>query len=380
MNTQLLAIVAAAMAAAAAAAAATGKAPYEVFVAPGGSDASPGTSTGAPVATLHRARDLLRSAPRPAIVHLAAGSYFLGNRSLSLGPQDGGGVRWQGAPDGGSVVHSGARITGWERHGGGGGGTTYMYRAPWAGPRFFAMTEERRPAALARHPDPGSGYLALTAKNGDTVGWVPGTVPDFRCTEPDQCQAYLQCNYFAEVHNVALGSVNLTTHSLKYEAVPHCTMRMGMGGVYLMGALEFLSAPGEFAIAGGYVYYRPLDASTPIEQLTIVASIPERAVQFMAPSSAAPVSGITLQVGSHTRTRAHIHTQRDKHEHDIVVVDVIVVFPRAGSDHRRVGRQLLMANPDGQRSAAIPIELHHDGDAARPAVLRERIGHHRDRL
>ena len=93
--------------------------------------------------------------------------------------------------------------------------------------------------------------------------------------------------------------------SLKYEAVPHCSMRMGMGGVYLMGALEFLSAPGEFAIAGGYVYYRPLDASTPIEQLTIVASIPERAVQFVAPSSAAPVSDITLQVG-HTRT----HTTR----------------------------------------------------------------------
>jgi hypothetical protein len=68
-----------------------------------------------------------------------------------------------------------------------------------------------------------------------------------------------------------------------------------MGGVYLMGALEFLSAPGEFAIAGGYIYYRPYDASTPIEQLIIVASLPQRAVSFVAPSSAAPVSGITLQ-------------------------------------------------------------------------------------
>ena len=61
---------------------------------------------------------------------------------------------------------------------------------------------------------------------------------------------------------------------------------MGMGGVYLMGALEFLNAPGEFAIAGGSVYYRPYDAATPIEQLIIVASLPQRAVQFVAPSSA----------------------------------------------------------------------------------------------
>ena len=61
---------------------------------------------------------------------------------------------------------------------------------------------------------------------------------------------------------------------------------MGMGGVYLMGALEFLNAPGEFAIAGGFVYYRPYDAATPIEQLIIVASLPQRAVQFVAPSSA----------------------------------------------------------------------------------------------
>jgi hypothetical protein len=262
----------------------------DVFVSPGGSDASSGASAAAPVATLHRARDLLRGAARPAVVHVGAGSYYLGNRSLSLGPRDGGGVRWGGAAGGGSVVYAGTRIAGWRKHGGGG-----TYRAPWAGPRFYAMTEGQRPSAIARHPDPGSGYLALTTKNSDTVGWVAGTVPDFTCTEPHQCQAYLQCNYFTEVHNVVLGSVNLSTHSLKYEAEPHCSMNMNKGGAYLMGALEFLSAPGEFAIAGGHVYYRPYDAATPIERLTIVASLPQRAVQFVAPSSAAPVSGITLE-------------------------------------------------------------------------------------
>ena len=263
---------------------------YEVFVSPTGSDAASGLDPTAPVNSLRRARDLLRGAPRPATVHVGAGDYFLGNESLSLGRQDGGGVRWEGSTsNGSSVVYSGTRVVGWKKHGDGD-----IYRAPWTGKRFFALTEGRYPAALARHPDPGSGYIALTQKNGDTVGWVPGTVPNFTCTEAHQCQAYLQCNYFAEVHNVALGSVNLSTSSLKYEQEPHCSMHMGMGGVMLLGALEFLSAPGEFAISGGYVYYRPIDQATPIDQLMIVASIPERAVEFVGLSSAAPVTDITL--------------------------------------------------------------------------------------
>lgn len=263
---------------------------HEVFVSPTGSDAASGLTPTAPVASLRRARDLLRGAPRPATVHVGTGDYFLGNESLSLGPQDGGGVRWEGSTsNGSSVVYTGTRIVGWEKHGGGD-----IYRAPWTGKRFFALTEGRRPAALARHPDPGSGYIALTQKNSYTVGWVPGTVPNFTCTEAHQCQAYLQCNYFAEIHNVALGSVNLSTATLKYEQEPHCSMNMGMGGVMLLGALEFLSAPGEFAISGGYVYYRPIDQATPIEDLVIVASIPERSVEFVGLSSTTLVEDITL--------------------------------------------------------------------------------------
>ena len=215
---QLLAAVALAPPASAAAT----ESVHEVWVASsGGSDASSGGSAATPVATLRRARELLRDAPRPATVHVGAGSYFLGNESLALGPADGGGVEWRGPGPGAgaATIYAGTRISGWQRHGGGG-----LYRAPWGGPRFFALTEGSRPAALARHPDPGSGYLSLTQKTSDTVGWASGSVPPFRCSEPQQCQAYLQCNYFTEVHNVALGSVNLSTGSLKYEQAPHCSM------------------------------------------------------------------------------------------------------------------------------------------------------------
>lgn len=46
---------------------------------------------------------------------------------------------------------------------------------------------------------------------------------------------------------------------------------------------------------GGFVYYRPYDATTPIEQLVIVAAIPQRAIEFVAASSAKPVTDITLK-------------------------------------------------------------------------------------
>jgi hypothetical protein len=266
----------------------------DVFVSPAGDDGNSGGSAKQPVATLDRARALAAAAPRPTTVHVGAGAYYLGNRSLTLGSADGGGVTWQGAPDGSAVIYAGSRIRGWSEWRGG------VYRAPWTGPRFYAMTEGRRPAAIARHPDPGSGYLALTRKDSYRVGWSNGTEPGslrgrFTCAEAGQCQAYLQCNYFSEIHSVKLGSIDFDSNTLEYEAAPHCSMSMGMGGVYLQGALEFLSAPGEFALVGGFVYYRPYGAGIPIAQLTIVASIPQRAIEFVAASSAAPVTGIALK-------------------------------------------------------------------------------------
>ena len=62
------------------------------------------------------------------------------------------------------------------------------------GPRFFALTEGPRPAALARHPDPGSGYLSLTPPQ------PPAAVPSYRNesasrTKNDKYQA--GCRNFA---------------------------------------------------------------------------------------------------------------------------------------------------------------------------------------
>lgn len=137
-----------------------------VFVSPSGSDAATGKDVASPVQTLRRARDVLRSSPRKGrslvTVHVAPGGYFLGNESLALTPEDTN-VLWKGAPNGSSVVYAGTRLTGWQPVGGA-SSSSGIYRTKWSGPRFYALTEGKLPAALARHPDPGSGYLQLTAK------------------------------------------------------------------------------------------------------------------------------------------------------------------------------------------------------------------------
>jgi hypothetical protein len=263
----------------------------DFYVSTAGKDSNNGTSVGFAFKTLHHAKDAARSAQRPVTIHVGSGNFFLGNTSLVLGTADGGGVHWKGASDGSSHVYGGSRIEGWEQW----AHSANIYRAKWSGARFYSMVEGTAVATMAREPDSGSGYLPLTKKDSSTVGWQAGSLPEaFTCNETHQCQAYLQCNYFSETHNVVLGSVNFTTRTLKYESQPHCRMRMGLGGVYLSGALEFLNAPGEFAIAAGWVYYWPIDSSTAIEDLTIVAAIPQRSVAFVAASASAPVTDISM--------------------------------------------------------------------------------------
>ena len=76
----------------------------DVFVAPTGSDSNVGTSPGTAVATLERARDVVRSRTGKGgvDVHVAAGLYTL-KETLMLGPDDSD-VRWLAE---GKVVVSG---------------------------------------------------------------------------------------------------------------------------------------------------------------------------------------------------------------------------------------------------------------------------------
>src|SRR6266545_1962033 len=92
-----------------------------VFVSPSGNDANPGTS-GQPVRTLHRARDLVRTLNQnltgDLVVSLADGTYQL-TQPLTLDARDSGSgghrIIWTAAPGARPVISGGTRITGWKR-------------------------------------------------------------------------------------------------------------------------------------------------------------------------------------------------------------------------------------------------------------------------
>jgi len=97
-----------------------------VYVSPSGDDANAGTSPEAPVRTLHRARDLVRSLNADLTgdlrVELADGVHPL-TQPLTLDSRDSGSgghnVVWAAAPGARPVISGGRRITGWRRPPGG---------------------------------------------------------------------------------------------------------------------------------------------------------------------------------------------------------------------------------------------------------------------
>ncbi len=182
----------------------------EVFVAPHGDDAGPGTRA-RPFRTLARARDAARRLDKPVRIILRGGEYKL-REPLVLTPEDSGApgrpVTWQAA-DGERVVLRGARkITGWTLWKG------RIYRADLkaqglAGAAFWQLFYKRRGAfaermVLARHPnfDPkhprtGGFLYAAAGVNGPRARseliYRPGDIPWDRW--PDISQAEVVSTY-----------------------------------------------------------------------------------------------------------------------------------------------------------------------------------------
>eukprot|EP01052_Picozoa_sp_SAG31_P007228 SAG31_NODE_342_length_17455_cov_6.381251_10_plen_962_part_00 len=274
--------------------------PPQLYVSPTGTAAGPGTTPSKPFATIAQARDALRnmqSSAGPqstvgAIVRVAAGEYFTGVDSIFFDGRDGG-VSYVGSSvagggqqveDADSVVYGGSRLTGWTRWNSSGN----IWRAPWSGPRFFSLTEGRRVATMAREPDPGSGYLRVSSVSPE-LAWDDGALPaQFSCDEKDQCGVYFLLNYFSETHSVV--SVNLTTRSLKYAAarkVGDTDSARYTGGAWLQGAVQFITTGGEWALAGGYVYYMPIAEHADPNTLTIVACSSPRLLEVVGTSGVA---------------------------------------------------------------------------------------------
>lgn len=156
----------------------------ELYVAPGGDDANPGTKT-RPLATLRGARDALRilrstsSAALPAHIQVAGGTYLL-TAPLDLTPADSGvadaPVTYAAAPGETPIFSGGRAVIGWKKDAGG----LWTTRIPEvvSGDWYFEqLWVNGRRATRARSPNRFYYYMTRTLDTGtDPVTGQPANL------------------------------------------------------------------------------------------------------------------------------------------------------------------------------------------------------------
>lgn len=180
----------------------------DIHLAIGGDDCNPGRSD-APVATLERARDLLRSrrigaAMGPARVIIHGGRYVL-DRTLALAQVDGGTsdapVTWLAAPGERVEISGGRRITGWSAGSFNGAACLSAQLPDGLDPQQLFVDGQRRP----RPRLPRIGYLRVASTFGECsaheVLWGEG--PTRAEYHPGDLRAFRN---LADVRFVAMGA------------------------------------------------------------------------------------------------------------------------------------------------------------------------------
>jgi hypothetical protein len=256
----------------------------QLWVAPNGKDANPGTKA-RPVATLQRARDLARAAiaakPSPVTITLRAGTYFLAS-PLELTFADSGAagapVTYTSLPGEAVTISGGVPVTGWKARPDG------LLQAPIpAGGALKAMRQlfigaDR--ATRARWPNE-EGALRL--------GDVSGDVKSFTLSQPipggDLAGTGAELVVY-ENWSVTRGAVTRSGGDKVETATPmgwigHGPMTTASPGkpAFLEGGKAFLDQPGEWCVDGGSILYMPRPGET-AANLKAVAPRLERLVVF----------------------------------------------------------------------------------------------------
>lgn len=288
-------------------------------VAPGGSDANPGTSD-KPFATLAHARDAARrNADMAKTIHLAAGRYFL-TEPLVLDERDSH-TTWRGAGEGAAAeIYGGVPVTGWEKWSGDPKGN--IWRAPVPkGKRFFNLIVDGKPATMAQMPKKGSGFGGGAWGNGNGAVGVPKEWWGYDYSDA-QVFCFIGGNWFSEMREVLKPAVDAKG------ILPIDGGSGQFGGMnnrfFLRGVLEFITEPGEWCVKNqeGFVYYWPALRSpngesgrkpgTPADHL-IVRPTAEKAIAVIGGSPATPARGITIEnlsvIGSDFSQRWYLFQQ-----------------------------------------------------------------------
>eukprot|EP01050_Picozoa_sp_SAG11_P007880 SAG11_NODE_670_length_7823_cov_9.340886_4_plen_1737_part_00 len=293
------------------------------YVSPSGSDEARGLSREEPVKSLEHVQLLVRAHLQAvALQHVARGVHNVGTRevtvvlmngswfntSLDFTEADGAGVgtervTWKADAGAASTVFGGARVVGWIHWRDG------IWRAPLppgladakGRATFQTLVEGERSCWQARTPDYGSGWLSVNASsfNNTGFGWYNSTaLPDrFDCVN-SACSVFARSMYSSDIRPVL--SVDLARRRLTMVGGPTTDKLRGAGGptysspaVYISGAVEFISTPGEWAVRDSQLYYMPYEQIDP-SALTITAPATKRVLSLVGNHRHNPVRGLSI--------------------------------------------------------------------------------------
>lgn len=245
-------------------------------------------SPAGPISTLTAARDAARSAPKPAKVVVATGTYFI-TEAMRLDAADSG-VTWEAAPGARPVISGGKRITGWKLMEGG------VWQADIPEARdgkwvFEQLWINGRRAVRARTPD--TGWLNMAGKAStelfpqqeardlEFTSFVahPGDF-DVLAAIPagERSRALMIVPHTWEVHRYRLAELNSEAHAVRVEG-PHIWEFLNHepdGRYYVENFREALDSPGEwFLTTTGQLLYRALP-SEDLATAEVVAPVSQR--------------------------------------------------------------------------------------------------------
>ncbi len=279
----------------------------ELYVAPGGSDANPGTRA-APLASLGKAVEMSRAVPAgdPRRIVVGGGKYY--EVAVTLGPQDAG-LTIEAATGEKPVLYGGRLITGWQKDG------DRFFAAPVPGTRdrkwdFRMLAVNGRFCPRARLPREGT-FTHLTEFKvpwmGTTGGgWQRKPTQDELTTmqyKPEDLGPWLDINN-AEItvyHSwdesvVGIASHDTENHVLRFSTpCGHPPGSFGIRTYVLWNVREGLTEPGQWYLdrTAEKVVYWPLEGED-MASAEVLAPTTESIVRVAAGENA-PAAGITLR-------------------------------------------------------------------------------------
>lgn len=293
-------------------------APVELYVAPHGADANPGT-VDKPFRTLHRAQEAVRGVVETMggdiVVNLAPGEYRL-DRTLEFTEADSGrnGFRVVYRSDGGpgkARLLGSVPLQGWTEHRDG----IWKIDLP-DGTLFHTLYENGRRVHKARFPDyehdpqlPTARGRYLTTVDGnpkqsdkvrvrsEAPGWLAYRAEDAPpVTAVTKMRIHIfpggKCDWVREVHPVT--SIDPETRRLTFDVEPYHGVGVG-ARFFLEDELGLLNVPGEFFVdqTARKLYYMPLGKGHP-DTLAISYPVLSRMIQLKGSSREQCVERLVL--------------------------------------------------------------------------------------